>query len=278
MMGIRSRFFGIDGPSGNQFQDPRQVIEGARNAEPFILGNFTRDLMINGDRENSLFQPTSPQFGNPIILGAPDTEVLITGIDPQGAFVSYSQIILNAPVSGNDYQAGFWLEFIDDPDLPGGSAIGDFFPYVNLKGKMFSDPSGTPFPITNAVTNNQNIIPLAVIHFNSSQTGQKYDIAQLLSGNIQTLFDAYFNKKSATDLASGLAAGSFMCWRGDWDADNLSSQYFFPGDLVTQGTISTASVGGFEMKLQYVCLNYIHGLTGTTDPASDTTDWLCLTK
>lgn len=271
LISLRSRFFGIEDP-GNSYQSPTLYMVGALNVN-FLIGNYTRIFSVVGDKNYSL-NPPLDTGSNPIIIakiGDPDT--LIVGFKDSGEFVYYNNIILDAKEDEDDYQCAIWLEVIDKADKPGGIAVGGTFQYVNLKARMYDLSSSIAFPITNSANTNPNIIPLAIIHINSARTPE-YNISQFQVGNLISRFDTYFNKGEDSDAASGLSAGVIDCYRGDWDADNLDGQYFFPGDWVTQGTLSTADTGGFDIKLSFKCIKY-----GATDPTGTGSDhWLSLTQ
>ncbi len=279
LISLRSRFFGIEDP-GNSYQSPSLYVIGALNAD-FQVGNYTRIFSISGDNDYSLNPPDDVSAYNPIVIGKiGDPDTLIVGFKASGEFVTYNSIILDAKQDGDSYQCAVWLEVIDDPTKPGGIATGGVFQYVNLKAKMYDLSASNPFPRTNAGNTNVNIIPLAIIHVSSSRK-VPYDIAQFQTGNITSAFDSYFNNGGIpSDASSGLAAGAISCYRGDWDGDSLNSQYFFPGDWVTQGTVSTATVGGINLKVKYVCIKYGQcKASNNTDPVNNSGgNWLCTTQ
>ena len=258
VIGLRSRFW----PMGETFNFIS--IEGMNNFKPEV-GNFQQLFAVNGDWQQSFDQPNAvigANFGSPLMLGAVDVPVLISGIEEtQGDFVNWPQIVLNAPDSTNVYQASFWLQIVDSKTSKGQ------YVHPNLMGQMFSDTTDAAFPLSTLGQNNVNIIPLAIV---ATLGGVMY-VEQFLTGNLINLFDSYFNNTAVVGGSSGLAAGSKLCYRGDWTADSLSGQYFYPGDIV-RDVVSPLSVV-LLISTSYVCLNYI---TTTIAPHSDTTNWLPL--
>lgn len=273
LIGIRPRFTGF---GQNQFQNPGNYVFGGTNVD-FYGGGFQELLLIQGDNQLPSFeQPDETgqgQNGNSLIISLPDVDTVITGFDAVGNYFNFPLITFDVSqgTAGNLFtQAAFWLEINDTATTPPPPTANSPFAFVNLKCRIFlGDGSDEAFPIKSP-----NVIPLAIVYIsNSTDFGTEMSITQLMTGNLINLFDSYFN--IAATGASGLAAGTKTNWRGDWDADTLSGQFFYPGDLVTQGTIPTATTGGFSAKLLYVCLNY---LQESTPPGSDATNWLCLTK
>jgi hypothetical protein len=186
------------------------------------------ELVIGVDCDGNLTSstvPASPGSGGVVTVPANGNgSVLIYGYlgdGPAGeasTFAQYGQIILDNSQFNSDtkqYETAcmFWLEIIDDPETLKGF-------YVNLMaqtcGYGLDWVYDVPFP-TGA-----NIIPLAVVQtVNVNLPGQDAIgiVWQIQSGN-------------ATNRWAGMAGGSVQTLRGRWTADNLSGQFFYPGDVI----------------------------------------------
>lgn len=278
LVGIRSRFFGLEGISQNQSISNWWYALNAHTT----YGAYETPVYIQCDRVFSHENPPQQIIYTPIMLGAIDEDVLISGFDEtSGNFVSYGQIVLNPPTVGQQCFAGLWLEIVDDATKP---TPAPHFAHVNLKGRMFSgDGTDDAFPTTTSATNNVNVIPLAIvaITYRLGSTSPILTINQLVSGNLLNLFDSYFN--NTVGATSGIAVASKTNWRGDWDGDSLDGQYFYPGDWVTQGTFDI--VGGdmsvTTLKSHYLCIKYGQCKnSNNTDPAHNAPpgNWLSLTQ
>ena len=276
LIGVRSRFVSIDAIGGFSYYDGGTNQSGA-------VGNYQTVVMVDGDGYYP-FSEIEPSQGNavdlaggcnPIMLEATGIQTLISGqATEEGDGVSYSQIILNAPNDGNFYQAAFWLEIVDAPAVGGNLA---FFS-VNLIGRMYLDTGNNAFPNSDSAGNNANIIPLAIVQVNSNNPGAfvSPSIGQFVSGSILNLFDSYFNNSAVVGGSSGLAVGSKCCFRGDWTADNLGTQFFYPGDMVRDIPPLSSSIG--LTNTLYVCLTYLPqpNTPPLTAPHLDGENWLCL--
>jgi hypothetical protein len=264
-IGLRSRYYDMGATTyeGYEFFN----VEGMNNINMYV-GDYQIIMSVNGDWQQSFDQPDAAVgagFGSPRMLGDVGTPVLISGIEEtQGDYVSWPQIVLNAPDSGG-YQAAFWLEIIDSPTSKGK------FVHPNLWGRMFDDLTNDAFPISNKSANNVNIIPLAIVAVENSVMY----IEQFLTGNLVNLFDAYFNNSAVSGSTNGLAVGCKMCFRGDWTEDTLLGQYFYPGDVARDNPPAGTTIGGMTAT-SYVCLNYIGPATNGNRPSLDATNWIPL--
>jgi hypothetical protein len=111
--------------------------------------------------------------------------------------------------------AGFYLKIRDNP---GGNNTD-----VYLAARMFDDTLG-PFPDPDQFT-----IPLGVVW--ATTNGLIYDPTQVGLFNItQVQYDHLTNRYPITPGPDGF--GSFTNYRGNWDDDTLTGQYFWPSDLV----------------------------------------------
>lgn len=207
---------------------------GANGNQPIITtgsprtqGNYDNVFTVNGTDgivdqiqfglpPNSDYQVeaySSPQMSFPVQLNG------YTESDAQGLPI---QFVLTdvANAAGGWRGAGIYLKILDDSLLGGTS--------VNLHARMFDDTCG-PFPDPDPL-----IIPLGVVW--AAFNGLIYDPAvpsQLLVRQVQ--FDNLTNRYPTTPGPTGF--GSALNYRGQWTADSLAGQYFWPSDLVVvEGT------------------------------------------
>jgi len=233
------------------------------NQDP-LVGNYQYLYFVPGDFLQS-FDPPTP-YNQPIMLG-PVTPTLISGIEEVfGDPIEHGQIVLNAPADGGQYYAAFWIEIRDDLASKG------TFVHANVWGKMYlDDGSQNAFPQSDLSDNNVNIIPLAIVAASSTpfSNGDNYRIEQFCDGNLVNLYDGMYNNAVVTGTTSGLAVGSKAIFRGDWTNDNLSGQWFYPGDIVRDVGTAESVVN----NAPYVCLVY---LNATVAPSADPSSWLPL--
>jgi len=206
--------------------------------------------------------------GTPVTL-AETTDTLISGFDSSGNAVNYSQIIA-ADMTGKSGQtvvgfaASFFIEIVDDKTK-------GF--YANLWGRMVTLGGVGNIPVLQNAPfpEGSQYIPIGVVGFgvsvNDDGTAQtitgyngQYTFTQYLTGNLTARYPANTTQ-----------------YRGRWTADTLSSQVFYPGDLVIDDSVFLSKalntgIGSFQYYGEYI---YV-GLTpdfATTNPGSDATNW-----
>jgi len=143
------------------------------------------------------------------VIFVPDTATA----SPVDSATVVTWVLNGTPDSFGEINAAWWIEWTD--------SIEDGF-FNQIKCRMwsqgFAEPrSGNPFPL------GANIIPLGYARVTVSTT-HVYDlgVTQYVSSN---LTDRY--QPPMYPLQVGV-----MNYRGDWNDDALSGQFFFPGDVV----------------------------------------------
>ena len=187
-----------------------------------VFGNYENELVVVQDQQSSLsgFLFTSIPISGQIELSKTQ-DTLIVGVDGSGNAVGYSQF-LPAPDFDDLGQIFFsiYLEIIDSP-TPIASISGVNL-YANLKGRMFAGQgviAGTAFDV------GQNIIPIAIGFYDGHS--QEVGIIQIQTGNCVNRFPAY---------SESTGFGQTMNFLGDWTAQSLSGQLFYPCDTITSSS------------------------------------------
>jgi hypothetical protein len=218
-------------------------------------GNYEIRMAIVNDFsiESPLSQPSplDASYGQTVLADATDTVLF----DPN-TNQTCGQIVLNNsaldPSVPPSLSASFWLEIIDTA-VNGGNPLSGY--YARLMGRMWSDFGTSGRPSAAFPTHSNSIIPLCLV----SASQADFFVNQIQTGNVVNNYPAFVN---------GSALGETF-YRGDWTTDSLSGQYFYPADLVTNGTIT---ISGHTFKLQFIRKTY-----GTTTVApADGTDWIAL--
>lgn len=184
-----------------------------------LMGNYENELVVVQDNQTAyssvatLYIP----FGGQVELSKTQ-DTLIVGIDGTGAAVGYNQFLCQPDPDPDTGLLGFsiFAEIIDSSTpVP---ALGFSSMYANLKGRMYQGSGVTafePFPRGN------NIVPIA---FFSSYNLLPFDEFPIQLGNLVNRIHNY--------AVSG-GYGSNMNFLGDWTAQSLSGQLFYPGDTLT---------------------------------------------
>jgi len=160
----------------------------------------------------------------------------------------------------NQYLAVFWIEITDDPTdgltvILNGQLVSKAI-FANTPPPIFR---GTIFPV------GENIFPIGWVEYPSG------DIQQYQVGNLVNRYLPYT-----------LGNSSPLNYRGRWDADSLSGQAFYNGDLVQDDSqvvsslwVSATSGGATTTELQqYGVFVYIGGADiETVNPAGNLANW-----
>jgi hypothetical protein len=187
-------------------------------------------------------------FSFPVQLDA-DNE---TG--PQGLPTQF--VLTDAPnANGGWLGAGFYIKIVDNP---GGNNTS-----VYLAARMFDVTTG-PFPDPDPM-----IIPLGVVY--PVGTGTIYDPAIIATQFfiLQVQYDHLTNRYPSFPGPDGFQ--NALNYRGDWDDDTLTDQYFWPGDVVTVAETSTA--GGLTLTSTNA---YIHSGASVENTPPPGANWKSL--
>lgn len=224
ILSARSLWGGFD-PSGF-------IYEGTNRAAP---GYQTMTAVIN---DNAIFyEPTTSldALSNFVKLSnTVDTVIYDPFVNPLGN----GQIILDPKLdSDGAVFASFWLKIMDS------SSSINF--YATLNGRMWDSTSTAgrptqPFP-------DGNIIPLATLG-----TGPSFSAPNIQQIQIGNVVEAYSLSEG------GNATGTNLRFRGDYTNDILQNQYVYPGDLVTNGSIT---VSGKTIPLSYIAVSFFQMTT-----------------
>lgn len=211
------------------------------------------------------------------------TDVLISGVDGAGNYVSYGQIVMadgivNVASADPSFPiASFWIEIIDDPTL-------GF--YANLWGRMCGKQVPGQSPPQQSITfpSGKNIIPIGMVEAgtNSDQAisptltpSNESFYYQALIGNLIGRFPALLG-------TGGIGNASF--YRGKYVADGLVDQVFYPGDIVVDDTVSdevsnTLNISGGATGFVYSYPVYVcngdadQPFFASTNPTADGAKW-----
>jgi hypothetical protein len=244
-IGVRPQFEIHVDPPNYPFVSPSTIstIEGPAGNELVagldIDGTSTSQLGYAAPSANGFVVTLPPWF-------ADSPKQLVYGAMDDGTEVKYGQILLDDSKFADEQSvATFWIEIIDDVSR-------GYF--VNVYGQMVS-------PLESIWPNDRpDIIPIGYI--TPSQNPQATQIYTSIQQYITTdLTNRWPNSKN----------GYAPTFRGWWSADSLSGQFFWPGDIVTDDSVTTNTVdyngiGGPATAQIYKQWQYT-GTPGTqTDP------------
>ena len=246
------------------------------NAYGLSYGNSEQELFCQCTDSTWLVDDPPIANGGPTVTLANSTDTIIVDLSTS---VYYGQILPAAGADENgEINLSFWLKITDTA-----AGIGA---YSKLYGRMWTRRSGSStgrslgmFP-----PSDKNIIPLGTIGVGANPFWE-----QIQWGNLCNRYPMFPTDDQATiNLGAGLisAGGSAINYRGDWDANNLNGQIFYPGDLVSDSTVYTklvgTIVGGSTLVLATVKqAYYLHrGLdTNPIDrPANGSAAWLLVSE
>jgi hypothetical protein len=211
-------------------------------ASPRTQGNFDNVLSILGTDGLTTFNGANTDYQIEAYATLPFSyPVQLDGYNETAAQGLPIQFVLTdvANSAGGWRGAGIYLKILDNPGGGGTTAY--------LAARMFDDTTG-PFPDPDPM-----LIPLGVVIPADAYSGGIYDptipvpmfIIQVQYGHLINLYPP-----TPGDI------GSFLNYRGEWAADSLSGQFFWPGDVVT--VIATTTAGGLTLTSTNL---YVHDTT-----------------
>ena len=180
--------------------------------------------------------PPSINTGPAITLtNGTDSIIVDAGTNPSTP-VYYGSINPAAGADENgEINMAFWLKIVDQS-----TGIGTF---SQLYGRMWTRRAASATGRRTAMfpAPDKNIVPLGTIGI-----GANPFLEQIQWGNLCNRYPMFPTDDVGTvrfgeNLIS--AGGSALNYRGDWDADNLNGQVFYPGDLVCDSTVYTKEIG-----------------------------------
>lgn len=246
LVGSRPRYVLTLDQAGNPFYFSNyEYVTSATGTDGFVAEDWTVSAMAN-DWDNSA---PGVQDGT----GPSQIIMMDNTHDWQATGFSTWVFVLNSQVGASGITASFWLE-IDDA-RPG------FPPITSVWARMWCPGAGSfggasditgrlqyPFPVSTSFTlgvgtTPKLVIPLATVSSNNISQPQNLTVGQILYGNYvanRTAATMPYN----TNVTNNTMAMGPTVYRGDWDADNLSGQVFYPGDVISSqhGAVTNAYV------------------------------------
>lgn len=206
---------------------------------PTVEGNFEQQVWVPMDSGGLI---TFGQLPNQVLYNSTDTELA----DSNGVV---GALTFSADTDEDDDGKILFSIWVEVNDGVGGLDL-------NLYARMWSfNPGATGRPTAPFPAARPGIIPIALTV--STDGGKSFEIDQIQAGDLINRYPGYVE-------ADGF--GAALNYRGDWTTEALSGQYFYPGDMVTNGTVV---ISGHTIKIQFIRRTY-----GTTAVApADGADW-----
>ena len=251
---VQKAFYAAAGQDINNFTfQIRSGIIGYRSQYLFVAGDdgvFETPIFCPNTDINAINFDSPPQAntGQTIILSnTADTLIWDASVDGITSPLPQIAIDPNFDSSGSD-AASFYIKLIDDVS---------FGVYPKLYGRMYAADAtmGRPTDPLPSVTDS-SIIPIGEVGLNQNDFPLT-TFNQYISGNLTNRYAAF------APLGSPL--GPINIQRGYWDANVLTGQVFYAGDIVVDDTLLigiAALTGGSSAT------GYFYGVYTYSDPSA----------